>query len=113
MRTLKSKKAFERVFKQGRRGRTPLVRVTALACQEGEEGRIAFVAAKRLGNAVHRNRCKRVMREAARASELPPSGYDLILFATDKTHCAAPDDLRRALGKALKKAGVETNHGEQ
>ena len=56
MRTLKSAKAFERVFKKGRRGRSPFVRVSVLACEGPEQPSVAFVAPKRLGNAVYRNR---------------------------------------------------------
>lgn len=112
MRTLKSAKAFERVFKTGRRGRTHLVRVSVLACEDPERSAVAFVAPKRLGNAVYRNRCKRVLREAARVCGLPLLGYDVIVFATDKTHGSRPDEVARSLAKALAKAGVETVRGD-
>lgn len=112
MRTLKSAKAFERVFKKGRRGRSPFVRVSVLACEGSEQPSVAFVAPKRLGNAVYRNRCKRVLREAARASGLPLLGYDVILFATDRTHSATPEELGRGLRSALAKCGVGALRGD-
>ena len=50
MRTIKSKQDFERVFHQGRSYRHPLMRMIACnTLDEGDPGRVAFVAAKRLG----------------------------------------------------------------
>ena len=96
MRTLKSKREFGEVFSKGTRAQHPLVRVTYLR-SDGEEGKLAFVAAKRLGNAVFRNRCKRVLREAARMIDLPMEGYSMILFATGRTHGSHPEEVGKAL----------------
>ena len=106
MKTIKSKADFEKVFTRGTRGGSALVRVRALAACEGHDGRVAFVAPKRLGNAVYRNRCKRVLREAARSCGLPQEGTDIILFATQDTHDAPYDQIVSALAHALRKAGV-------
>ncbi len=43
--------------------------------------RLGFVAGKKVGNAVQRNRAKRRMREAARRVDLP-GGVDMVLVAT-------------------------------
>ncbi len=106
METIKSKQEFETVFSQGRRYSHPLVRMTVLRGGEGNQGRIAFVAAKRLGNAVFRNRCKRVLREAARSSELPARGADIILFATRGTNGSSPAEVSKALDGLLARAGI-------
>ena len=107
MRTLKSRLEFERAFTQGRRYNHPLIRmVICEAVNEGDPGRVAFVAAKRLGCAVVRNRSKRVLREAARASRLPVEGCDVILFATPRTRSAHPEEMIEALESLLKRAGV-------
>lgn len=106
METIKSRREFEKVFSNGRRYGHRLVRITVLSGNEGDAGRVAFVAAKRLGNAVYRNRCKRVLREAARACELPKDRHDIILFATRKTHDSSPAEVHEALEKLLLKAGV-------
>ncbi|WP_071784278.1 MULTISPECIES: ribonuclease P protein component [Enorma] len=106
MRTIKSRLDFERVFKHGRRVNHPLVRMVICDGEcEGGSGRVAFAAAKRLGNAVVRNRSKRKLREAARACALPVPGTDLILFATPKTRDARPEELAEALAGLLKRAG--------
>ena len=76
------------------------------AINEGDPGRVAFVAAKRLGCAVVRNRSKRVLREAARALRLPIEGRDIILFATPKTRTASPEEMNQALASLLRRAGA-------
>lgn len=107
MRTLKSRLEFERAFTQGRRYNHPLIRmVICEAVNEGDPGRVAFVAAKRLGCAVVRTRSKRVLREAARALRLPVEGCDVILFATPRTRTAHPEEMIEALKSLLKRAGV-------
>lgn len=108
MKTIKSKSEFEKVFSGGRRYNHRLVRITVLRdCNdEGSLNKVAFVAPKRLGNAVFRNRCKRVLREAARMSALPSEGTDVILFATKRTHDAHPEEVAQALSVLLRKAGV-------
>ena len=106
MRIIKSRLDFERVFKHGRRVNHPLVRMVICDGEcEGGSGRVAFAAAKRLGNAVLRNRSKRKLREAARACALPLPGYDVILFATDRTRDARPEELKAALAGLVKRAG--------
>lgn len=108
MRTLKSRLEFERAFTQGRRYNHPLIRMVICdAVHEGDPTRVAFCAAKRLGNAVVRNRSKRVLREAARASRIPVEGYDILLFATPRTRTSVPADVARALDKLLARAGID------
>lgn len=108
MRTLKSRREFERAFKQGRRCNHPLIRMVVCdADDEGDPGRVAFVAAKRLGNAVVRNRSKRVLRVAAQACGLPVAGFHIILFATPRTRDAKPDDMAAALDLLLRRARLD------
>ncbi len=107
METIKSKQDFERVFRSGRRYNHPLVRTTVLREGCAGRGRVAFVAPKRLGNAVFRNRCKRVLREAARSCGLPGNEADVILFATRATHDAHPSEVAQALGRLMERAHVQ------
>ncbi|WP_308002156.1 ribonuclease P protein component [uncultured Parolsenella sp.] len=106
MKTIKSKRDFERVFRGGRRINHPLVRLTVSPVEEDAGERLAFVAAKRIGNAVCRNRCKRVLRAAAREAGFPPKGYEVILFATNATRTASPSEVAAALGKLARRIHV-------
>ena len=112
MKTIKSKRDFERVFSGGRRANHRLVRMTVLRTHEGGPTRVAFVCAKRLGNAVFRNRSKRVLREAFRAADMPQEGFDVILFATQSTYDAHPQEVARAL-EALMRRFVRTRQAEE
>ncbi|WP_418827795.1 ribonuclease P protein component [Paratractidigestivibacter sp.] len=104
--TIKSKRDFEKVFSCGKRFNDPLLRIRMAKLDEGGPGRVAFVAPKRLGNAVYRNRCKRVLREAARECALPLDGYDVILFSTKDTHDSSPSSVAASLRRLIKKAGA-------
>ena len=106
MKTIKSKRDFERLFSSGKRLNGSLLRVRVACTDEGVPGRVAFVAAKRLANAVFRNRCKRVLREAARLCSLPRDGFDVLLFSTRETHDSSPEQLVPQLRKMLERAGV-------
>ncbi len=107
MNTIKSKQDFERVFTHGKRYNHPLIRMIICdASDKGDPGRVAFVAAKRLGCAVVRNRSKRVLRATAQACALPVVGKDLILFATPRTRVSRPDEMCRALRSLMKRAGL-------
>ena len=101
METIKSKAEFGEVFSRGRRQSDRLLRITVLGDDEGGQGKVAFVAAKRLGNAVFRNRCKRVMREAARKCGMPRPGTRVIMFATTATHDASPDEVALVLERLM------------
>ena len=112
METIKSKQDFGRVFSGGRRANHRLVRITALRRNEGGRGRVAFVAPKRLGNAVFRNRCKRVLREAARESGFPRENIDVILFATRATHDSHPAEVAHAIDSLMNRLDGQ-NHGRR
>lgn len=110
MQTIKSHQDFERVFTQGKRLNHPLIRMVICDCvSEGDPARVAFAAAKRLGNAVVRNRSKRVLREAARACCLPVEGREIILFATPRTRTASPEDMQAALQSLLRRTHASTS----
>ncbi len=103
METIKSKRDFERVFRGGKRLNHPLVRLSVSPVEQGRKGRVAFVAAKRLGNAVFRNRCKRVLRAAAAEVGFPLEGFDVIMFATNSTREASSTQVARGLAKLSKR----------
>lgn len=108
MRTVKAPSEIDALFKTGRRGSTDFLMVlsTATPPQRGPEGRVVFVAGKKLGGAVVRNRCKRVMREAVRRAGGPWDGLDVALVARVRIATAAPAAIDAALREALRRGGV-------
>lgn len=69
-------------------------------------GRVAFVAGRKVGGAVVRNRAKRVLRESCRRAGGPWPGFDVVLVARPQTAIAAPQDVDHGLAVALRSAGV-------
>lgn len=98
--TIKSKEDVERLFSSGRRSSSYVFTVLQCRNEENENGRCAFIAGKKLGNAPLRNRCKRVMREVARELGAPWDGYDVAFIAHRKTATESHE-------KLLKKARVQ------
>ncbi len=108
MRTIRSNREIETIFLRGRRVAHPLVvalyRPTAAA--DGDGARVAFVAGKKVGGAVSRNRAKRVLRAAARRLGAPWPGYDVVLIARPLTGRAPSADLDAAVSSVLERGGV-------
>jgi ribonuclease P protein component len=106
-RRLLSKRDFDRVFDAGRRA---FARGLVVYVDESpaKQPRLGLVTGRRLGNAVARNRARRLLREAFRASlaELPP--LDLVALPQPG---AFPDELgavRIALVEAAARAARST-----
>ena len=72
---------FARLRREGTSHRHPLL-VVSVAPNSLTHNRYGFITAKRLGNAVTRNRVRRLMREAVRHlhAGLKP-GYDVVIIA--------------------------------
>ncbi len=62
--------------------------------------RFGFVASKRVGNAVARNRCKRLLREGVRAVT-PPANVDIVLIAAPSLAAATLADVLPDLTTAM------------
>lgn len=76
-----------------------------LATGSPEPGRVGFTVTKRLGNAVTRNRCKRLLREAVRRNwSLVPDGVDMVLHARPGMVGARAGEVEYAIAQALPKA---------
>ncbi len=69
-------------------------------------GRVAFIAGKKLGNAVWRNSAKRRMREIAQAYGAPWDGYDVVFLARSPLLKASYSKVNKTCSKALSKAGL-------
>ena len=81
METLKSSSQFERVRRNGRSWSSGPVVLNA-APNGLPDIRLGFIVGKKVGNAVKRNRARRLMREAIRLRlPLMQPGWDLVLIA--------------------------------
>lgn len=106
MSTIKSARDIQEIFGAPRRVANSLVvaLIVPTPAGRGPEGRVVFVAGKRLGNAVVRNRCKRVLRATLQRTRLSWPGYDVALVAREGTATAGPADLDRALSDVIARA---------
>lgn len=81
-RRIRSRSDFQRIQREGRRVTTPsFVLLLAASQTPGAVARLGITASKRVGNAVVRNRVKRVVREAFRHSgRLFEPGLDVVVI---------------------------------
>lgn len=97
---------FRRIYARGKSYVSPLVVVYALK-NRTKNVRVGITTSKKVGNAVQRNRSRRVIRDAFRA--LAPRvrpGFDLVLVARGKTPYVKSTDVRRQLERQLQAAGL-------
>jgi ribonuclease P protein component len=85
----------------------PLVVLVAKTNESKENLRVGVSAGKTTGTAVHRNRAKRLLREAMRPL-LPTlaSGWDLILIARPALVTSTLEDTRSALTNLFERANL-------
>ncbi|MCQ2550947.1 MAG: ribonuclease P protein component [Clostridia bacterium] len=69
--------------------------------------RLAFLASKKVGNSVARNRARRLMKESYRLADYEVSpGYDIIFIARNTITEAKCGQVARSMEGALSKTGV-------
>ena len=69
--------------------------------------RLAYLASKKVGNAVKRNRARRLLKESVRLTNLElPSGYDFIIIARNTITNAKCAEVKRSFESALRRTGV-------
>lgn len=97
----------ERVYDEGSSWRHPLL-VLIVRPTERSHSRVGVTASRSVGNAVRRNRAKRLLREAARHlyPEFESAGWDIMLIARPDLVTATEADVQEALAKLLKRAGL-------
>lgn len=97
---------FEQLRKNGRRWNHPLAMLIAYQ-SELPSSRFAFSASKRVGNAVARNRAKRLLREAVRHHLTTiSSGWDCLFVARSATAEATFVEVEEAVLQLLTRANV-------
>ena len=104
--TICENREFRRLFARGKSYVTPLIVVYVLKNRQ-KQVRMGITTTKKVGNAVKRSRCRRVIREAFRAvaGEIPP-GWTFVLVARVKTAFVKGGQVERDLRHCLVKAGL-------
>lgn len=111
MDTLKKKKEFESVYIRGKKFYDNKIRIIVLRSHSNEDSKAAFVVSKKFGNAVDRNRIKRLMREAWRQiNNIPGCGYLFILLPQKKTVEFKPEDIALSIKGLLEKGHILSNN---
>ena len=99
--TLRKQSDFSRVYKKGSsRGSRYMV----MLYRENRLGytRTAFVASKKVGNAVTRNRARRLMKEAYRILKADiVTGYDIIFVARNTIAECREEEVEKVMRTAL------------
>ena len=104
--TLKQNTEFHRAYGRGK-VRTSPVLVTYAVKNRGQGVRLGITAAKKLGSAVERNRCRRIIRAAFSSIYPDCSGnYDIVFVARFKTKKLKSSDLEPVMRKHLTELGV-------
>ncbi len=103
---------FKRVRRSGKSYAHPLV-VLIVQTHEQPRVKVGVAAGRTVGTAVHRNRAKRLLREAMR-NIIPniASNLDLILIARPGLVTATLEETRQALLNLLRRAQILTPTNE-
>jgi ribonuclease P protein component len=103
---LKTNTEFRTLYYRGKSYVHPALIAYVRKNRRGET-RVGITTSKKLGNAVTRNRCRRVIREAYRA--LAPevkSGYDIVFVARTRTAAMKSTALSDVMRGQLRAAGL-------
>jgi ribonuclease P protein component len=106
---IKSSADISLIFKEGKRIGTKDITLIVIRNekQHGQSGRAAFVAGKRLGNAVWRNRAKRRMRAVYREKSSLFSSMDVVFLAKRSVNDAPFSQLLNNVESSMKRIDVD------
>lgn len=97
---------FKRLYYKGKSYTNPAL-VVYLKPNGAGICRIGITVSKKIGNAVERNRCKRIIRAAYRnVSPLIKGNWDFIFVSRTKTKYLKSTDIEKILTEILQKAGA-------
>jgi len=104
---LRRDKDFSAVYDRGKAGRSKYVIVFY-----GKNGlaynRTAFLASKKVGNAVQRNRARRLMKESVRTiAPFEESGFDIIFIARNTINNRKCADVKKSIEAAIKRTELK------
>jgi ribonuclease P protein component len=93
---IKKNREIRALLDRGRRYGSPLFKICCMS-NGLNWSRFALVTPRAVGNAVARNRTRRVMREILRKEPAAAMGLDILFRLNDRTGSAGADALREAL----------------
>lgn len=103
---LRKQPDFDKIYKNGK---SVGDRYVVIFYKKNDLGynRTGFLASKKVGNSVRRNRARRLMKESYRVIEPKlPSGYDFIIIARNTINEKKCIDVEKSLHSAFKRAGL-------
>lgn len=111
MQTIKSSTEISQLFATGHRLHTPYLTIIvgqrddrqSTYERHGHSGRVAFIAGKKLGNAVWRNSAKRRLRALCRDMGGPWAGLDVIFLAKSGLTRASYSKVLKACGNVAER----------
>ena len=104
---LKQNSDFRRAYGRGKSYSDPALVTYVLKNNRAGICRMGITTSKKIGNAVERNRCRRVIRAAFR--ELSPQlsgGFDFVFVARTKTKFIKSTQVKKIMLQQLKRAGA-------
>ncbi len=103
---LNQNKDFKTLYYRGKSQVHPLL-VTYVRKSRLAETRVGITVSKKVGTAVKRSRCRRVIRAAYRTMKCDVcAGYDIVFVARTRTAFAKSDEVARAMRAHLTALGV-------
>lgn len=104
--TLKQNSEFHRAYGRGKVKTSPVL-VTYAVKNRGMGCRIGITVAKKIGSAVERNRCRRIIRAAFSSISADCSGnWDIVFVARFKTKKVKSTDLVPVMLSHLQELGI-------
>ena len=103
---LRNKTDFSRIYQ---RGKSIGDRYVVLFFMKNglDYNRTAFLASKKVGNSVQRNRARRLMRESwKKHKDVLPAGYDFIIIARNRINGRSCQQVQESLDGAVRKANI-------
>lgn len=103
---LRNKKDFTRLYKRGKSYASKYVVLFTIRNKE-DLTRKAFLASKKVGNSVKRNRARRLMKESYRKiEENIKDGNDILFIARNNINGVKCQDVEKSINQVLKKANL-------